>query len=874
MAAFMRGSNVQLTQDINLMTDNKAILTELSYSGIIISGKDDTGEIHTLTFSPIDRQTSPFKYGDKLTDKIVTFKDINIKNANFYGVFPQTKENNTTIRFDSVTYLGPQPVFNPHGQIEFAGNNDFTVNRHEVAEAKSITFNGGKTVLRHTVSSITFPVLFPYHYAGASIKVKNNANVVIEAGYNVFKDANAAYIDVSGNSTLHITARGIYTVKPTDAAITADDRSQIDVHLTKGIGATSSVVPLIANNSSAIRIKTQDNTYSTASNSDFTANNNSKIEIQSEKAISSGVMSGKVTATENSNINLRSSTQMFGTVSGNITATENSSISLNAVTKVFATFSSAEIRSGAKSDALVQNRRMQDKSSVTLASQQGVFGTLTGAQIKVEKDARMNISAQQFAENITEMQNTDLFTVAEKGTLTLKATDTLFKAIASSGTVRYKIDGILNQTVGQMYGGTLSRTFDYQFNAGSKVDMIFTSTSSKKNLQFGGDSTMTIGNGAKVVLSNSGNTAPIISGDNSAKNIITINRAHLELNRSKVDEKDSSHFEKVKMVLPDQCFRQIQTTDLLGSQQKYLYVNFEANQNGSTLTTTGNNDTFRDNFSNQLKQLIITDVERPVVTPAALEVHPDTTNFPVSGTATPGTELKVRFTGIDGRDLVADEEFLHTITKSNGEFSFFINFDKPFDVNFAIIVEANYSGEDKLERPVVVYVKQYEPADVNFKNVPDLFDFGAQPVTNTNKDIQPLVKGKKFEIRDNRKLVDRTNVLIMVKQTQPFTSVTSKHKLKNALWKREFKNFEGKVEPETEGEFLITDSDNVFMNIEPQTDELITERDLTFYLTGGTNSEKTVPGMIQANFSGEQKVIGEKYEAELEWTLLNAPPND
>ncbi|WP_156321714.1 hypothetical protein [Lacticaseibacillus saniviri] len=62
------------------------------------------------------------------------------------------------------------------------------------------------------------------------------------------------------------------------------------------------------------------------------------------------------------------------------------------------------------------------------------------------------------------------------------------------------------------------------------------------------------------------------------------------------------------------------------------------------------------------------------MTPAALEVHPDTTNFPVSGTATPGTELKVRFTGIDGRDLVADEEFLHTITKSNGEFSFFINF--------------------------------------------------------------------------------------------------------------------------------------------------------------------------------------------------------
>lgn len=48
-------------------------------------------------------------------------------------------------------------------------------------------------------------------------------------------------------------------------------------------------------------------------------------------------------------------------------------------------------------------------------------------------------------------------------------------------------------------------------------------------------------------------------------------------------------------------------------------------------------------------------------------------------------------------------------------FLFLSIFDKPFDVNFAIIVEANYSGEDKLERPVVVYVKQYEPADATLK---------------------------------------------------------------------------------------------------------------------------------------------------------------
>ncbi|MHA3066561.1 hypothetical protein [Lacticaseibacillus saniviri] len=826
-AAFMNGNNIQLKNDITLKNTSSK-LDSLVYSGITISGENGTTVPYTLTIdlkqrgesagaSSGDNPSAPLLFTAKVKDKRITFTNINIVNSNYWGVFPQISNNNTTIHFDNVNYHGPQLVHSPYGQVEFTGNNNITVNRHEVAEAKQMTFDGGSTKINHNATS-AYPFLWPLHGDKTALKISNNAQVSIETVNYVFTTANAAYLDVSDNSTLNITAKGIYSDKPSIAAIKADSNSHIELNLSTGLGYTTSVVPLTATNESTIKIKTKDNTYGTASNSDFTAENNSKIEIQSEKAISSGVMSGKVTATENSNINLNAATQ--------------------------------------------------------------VFGTLSGAQIKVEKDARMNISGQQFAGNITGMQNTDLFTVAKKGTLTLKATDTLFKAVGSSGTVRYKIDGILNQTVGQMYGGTLGRTFDYHFNAGSKVNMTFTSTSSKKNLQFAGDSTMTIGDGAKVVLSNLGNTAPIVSGDNSAKNVITINRAHLELNRSKVGDKDSPHFEKVKMVLPDQCFRQIQITDLSGNQQKYPYINFEANQNGSTLTTTGNNDSFNANFNNQLKQLIITDVARPVVNPDPLEVQLDQKIFEVEGTATPGTELRLKFIGTDGGELVTPGEGrdLTLTTGRDGKFSFDIILDEALStdaekVNFAIIIEANYPEPDQLAWPVTAYVKQYDPAIVEFDSVPETLDFGTQNLTDINKDTQPLVEGD-FVIEDKRTGEDRVGFSVMVRQNKTFTSETTGHQLKNSLWKRPmFLADPNNPDAGTEGEYQITDSDSVFVTVAADSydTKLI---DLTANLKGGISEGRYVPGMIQANFSGEPKVTGEKYVAELKWTLLNAPPNE
>ena len=879
--AYERGDDIRLTQDVTLDLTNKMTVNTITGNSLIIDGGQNQ-----LTLAGKDSATSILSAGTGMNGKEIVFQNMQLENTNYWGVMKST--NSPIIVFNNVTYNGPQLLWVEKGQAIFRGQNDFTINREEVGEIPSMIFDGGVTRINHT-----------HHYnflsGGAStyqtgVQVRNGAKVDLVTNtyyYFVSSSQTDTIFNVDGpGSEFNVkftnasnVLRSIFSTD--DGQMTATNGGLIKIDNAKAVyQVVTSRGKIEADANSSIDMTVSERVfYGATSATPIRATNNSKIRIRA-KTIADGTTykSTEITAAEHSSINISTSDEAFQAIDTvPITATGNSAITMNSQTNLFAgTFKNSPITAGESSSA-------DDGSTVNLSANATMFkGSFDGSAFKTFGSAKMTLTATMLLKTVAARKaEAPLFVVSRNSSMKVVTTGSLFGALSADNVVRYDIKGTFSLQANSIFDDTTTRrTFIYDFGDNSQVDISVTGQPQNAVLPFLNDSKMTVGTDASVFLRSASITKPLIQG--SGSNLILVNRGKLEMEQS--SQNSSVLLDKVKLETGadsgSPVYRRVQFKDPNGLMNDYKYIHFQSSFNGKTVSVNSNNSRFDgdgdDKFTNAISYLLIDKVGRPDLEPDDLLVAGDQLTYTITGTATPGIELTMKFLDVRGKDitdkLLTDATIKHVTVGADG------NIAMPFELkdkmatfeNFTIILEGNYPAPDQLSNPIRTTVRQYSPAIIELTDVIQDFDFGTVSIDQTNADIgakKSDSESEKFSITDTRTGDDRTGVRLFVRQTQSFTATKDgrEHVLKDSLYKRAYK---GKAENliHMDSEFPITEDDGLVLQTLPAPAK--NPQDVTTYLI---EDNPAAPGMIQANFRDEAKFTDTQYLAKLQWTLVIAP---
>ncbi|KRM71148.1 pectate lyase-like adhesive domain-containing protein [Lacticaseibacillus brantae] len=878
-AAYEAGKDVKLANDIVLTRPrNNMMLKVIPDDGSLIID----GDQHELTLAGNDNITSILSVPAGMNDKEIVFQNMRIKNTNFYGVLKSS--DSPTLVFNNVNYTGPQLLWVEAGKAIFRGTNNLAIDRHEFGEISLLIFDGGQTTITHTNIVKFLSPLKQGSDAVSGIQVINGAKVT------AVSDTTADFMSTSlTNTVFQVDGNGSeFNIKFTSSIadlfsssagaceVAATNGGKISVQNARYFFSTGTEnTGFRATNGGQIDINVTNTVfYGTTKKSPIVASGDSQIKIRTNR-VGLSYADSQIAATDDSEISISATGNAFTNVSAvPITAEANSSVSISSQKNLFADYSSTGITAGKAGEADLSRVELSASATMFSGTFTSAFKTNGQASMILKASAMISTLASRDAEN-------PLFDVASNSTMKVTNTNSLFGTVGL-GVVRYKIAGSFSLQSGRIYDETLSRTFTYDFTDNSHVDISVTGQPTKTVLPFLGSSSMTIGNGAQVVLRSSSSKKSLIQGSDT--NLIAVKRGKLEMEQSSQNPSvmmaavnlETSNYE------PDALtFRRVQFRPADGRVRDYPYINFKASF-GKVVTITSNNNRFAglsgdgsDKFTNSINYLLIDKVKRPDVVPDDLEVHTGQKEFEISGRATPGAILEVKFLDARGEqidvELTGNSAPLVATVGSDGDFSIPLALVNAVDSgvisNFTIVIDANYPSPDQLETPVRVTVKQYDPPIIGFAEVIEHFDFGTVGINQVGEDIKPETYSNRFTILDTRKGDDRTGLKLFVRQVQGFTAVKNgqTHTLKDSLYKRAFKG-EGAEELQMDASFKISEDDGLVLAVPDTYSD--PSPDITDYLV---NSDPDAPGMIQANFADEGKWVDETYTADLQWTLVVAP---
>jgi|GEM_PF-3364122 len=878
--AYEAGKDIKLANDI-VLTRPKNNMT------LKVIPEDDSliidGDQHELTLAGNDNPTSILSVPAGMNDKEIVFQNMSLKNTNHYGVLKSS--DSPTLVFNNVNYTGPQLLWVAGGKAIFRGTNNLAIDREEFGEIPLLIFDGGQTTITHTNIVKFLSPLKQGSDAVSGIQVINGAKVTVVSDTTadfMYTTLNNTVFQVDGNGSefnIKFTSSiaDVFSSGAGACEVAATNGGKISVQNARYFFSTGTEnTGFRATNGGQIDINVTNTVFNgTTKKAPIVASGDSQIKIRTDR-VGLSYADSQIAATDDSEISISTTGNAFTNVSAvPITAEANSSVSISSQKNLFADYSSTGITAGKAGEADLSRVELSASATMFSGTFNSAFKTNGQASMILKASAMISTLASRDAEN-------PLFDVASNSTMKVTNSNSLFNIVNSGSVVRYKIAGTFSLQSGRIYDETLSRTFTYDFTDNSHVDISVTGQPTKTVLPFLGSSSMTVGNGAQVVLRSSSLNKSLIQG--SDNNLIAVKRGKLEMEQSSQNPSvmmaavnlETSNYE------PDALtFRRVQFRPADGRVRDYPYINFKASF-GKVVTITSNNNRFAglsgdgsDKFTNSINYLLIDKVKRPDVVPDDLEVHTGQKEFEISGRATPGAILEVKFLDARGEqidvELTENSAPLVATVGSDGDFSIPLALVNAVDSgvisNFTIVIDANYPSPDQLETPVRVTVKQYDPPIIGFDEVIDHFDFGTVGINQVGEDIKPATYSNRFTILDTREGDDRTGLKLFVRQVQGFTAVKNgqTHILKDSLYKRAFKG-EGSEELQMDASFKISEDDGLVLVVPDTYSE--TPPDITDYLV---NSDPDTPGMIQANFADEGKWVDETYTADLQWTLVVAP---